>query len=142
MLKLKIVTPEKTVYQNEVFQISVPTTEGEVTILPHHIPLISVLKAGEMRFKDASGNQSMAVSGGFLEVRGKEEVVILADHAERSAEIDLVQTETAHKKALEQMEKLKNSEDTDFARLQAAIDRETNKLKVAKKYRAISINQQ
>lgn len=142
MLKLKIVTPEKTVYQNEVFQISVPTTEGEVTILPHHIPLISVLKAGEMRFKDASGDRSMAVSGGFLEVRGKEEIVVLADHAERSAEIDLAQTEAAHKKALEQMEKLKNSENADFARLQAAIDRETNKLKVAKKYRAISINQQ
>jgi F-type H+-transporting ATPase subunit epsilon len=142
MLKLKIVTPEKTIYQNEIFQISVPTTEGEVTILPHHIPLISVLKAGEMRFKDASGDQSMAVSGGFLEVRGKNEIVILADHAERSAEIDLVQTEAAHKKALEQMEKLKNSENVDFARLQAAIDRETNKLKVAKKYRTISINQQ
>ena len=51
-LKFKIVTPEKTIYENEIFQATIPTMEGEITVLPNHIPLISVLKAGELKFKD------------------------------------------------------------------------------------------
>lgn len=137
MLKFKIVTPEKTIYENEISQVSVPTMEGEVTILPNHIPLISILKAGELRFKDKQGEHQMAVSGGFLEVRGKNEIVILADSADRVAEIDVAKAEEAKKRAQEQMANLKNAQDVDYAKLQAIIDRELNKLKVAKKYRKL-----
>ena len=135
MLKFKIVTPEKTIYENEIYQVSVPTVEGEVTILPNHIPLISILKAGELRFKDAQGENQMAVSGGFLEVRGKNQIVILADSADRAKEIDINKAEEAKKRAEEQMANLKNAQDVDYAKLQAVIDRELNKLKIAKKYR-------
>jgi len=141
MIKFKIVTPEKTIYQNEIYQASIPTVEGEVTILPNHIPLISILKAGELRFKDAQGEQAMAVSGGFLEVRGKNEIIVLADHAQRAAEIDVSQAEEAKKRAQEQMAKSQHAENVDYAKLQAIIDREVNKLKVAKKYKHISIKE-
>jgi F-type H+-transporting ATPase subunit epsilon len=141
MLKFKIVTPEKTIYENEIFQVTIPTTEGEITILPNHIPLISVLKAGDLRFKDSNGEQHMAVSGGFVEVQGKNQIVILADHAQRVEDIDIDKAEEARKRAQEQMEKLKNTEDVDFTKLQAIIDRELNKLKVAKKYKKIPFNQ-
>lgn len=140
MLKFKIVTPEKIIYENDIFQASIPTQEGEVTILPNHVPLISVLKAGELRFKDAQGEQSMAVSGGFLEVRGKNQIVVLADYAQRVADIDIAQVEEAKKRAEEQMANLKHTENIDFAKLQAAIDREVNTLKIAKKYRKLPIN--
>ncbi|MBI2038257.1 MAG: ATP synthase F1 subunit epsilon [Candidatus Magasanikbacteria bacterium] len=137
MLKFKIVTPEKTIYENEIFQVTIPTMEGEITVLPNHIPLISVLKAGELKFKDKEGQQQMAVSGGFLEVRGKNEIVILADHAQRVAEIDIDKAEEARARAEEQMANLKNAQDVDYAKLQAVIDRELNKLKVVKKYRKL-----
>jgi len=135
MLKFKIVTPEKVIYENEIFQVSIPTTSGEITILPHHIPLVSVLKAGELKIKDKDGEHNMAVSGGFIEVRGNNEIVILADHAERVADIDISKVEEARQRAEEQMKNIKNVQDVDYARLQAAIDREVNKLKIAKKYR-------
>ncbi|MBP6859008.1 MAG: F0F1 ATP synthase subunit epsilon [Candidatus Magasanikbacteria bacterium] len=140
MLKFKIVTPEKTIYENEIFQVTIPTTEGEITILPNHIPLISVLKAGDLRFKDNNGEQHMAVSGGFVEVRGKNQIVILADHAQRVEDIDIEKAEEARKRAQEQMEKLKNTQDVDYAKLQAVLDRELNKLRVVKKYRNLPAN--
>lgn len=141
MIKFKIVTPEKTIYENEIFQVSVPTVEGEVTILPNHIPLISLLKAGELKFKDKEGESRMAVSGGFLEVRGQNEIVILADSADRATDIDIAKAEEAKQRAEEQMAKLKDAQDVDYAKLQAVIDRELNKLKVAKKYKNLPINQ-
>lgn len=136
-LKFKIVTPEKVIYENEVLQVTIPTMSGEITILPNHIPLVSVLKAGELKIKDKDGEHDMAVSGGFLEVRGNNEIVILADHAERAADIDLQKAEEARQRAEEQMKSIKNVQDVDYARLQAVIDREANKLKVAKKYRKL-----
>jgi F-type H+-transporting ATPase subunit epsilon len=140
MLKFKIVTPEKNIYENEIFQVTIPTMDGEITVLPNHIPLISVLKAGELKFKDKDGEHQMAISGGFLEVKGKNEVVILADHAERVDEIDILRAEEAKKRAEEQMQHIKNVQDVDFAKLQAVMDRELNRLRVAKKYRKLPIS--
>lgn len=137
MLKFKIVTPEKVIYENEISQISIPTMNGEVTILPNHIPLVSVLKAGELKIKDKDGEHNMAVSGGFLEVRGNNEIIILADHAERAEEIDLQKAEEARQRAEEQMKEVKNVQDVDYAKLQAVIEREANKMRIAKKYRKL-----
>ncbi|KKQ40590.1 MAG: ATP synthase epsilon chain [Candidatus Magasanikbacteria bacterium GW2011_GWA2_37_8] len=136
-IKFKIATPEKVVYENEIEQVSVPTMDGEITILPNHIPLVSVLKAGELRIKDKNGEQIMAVSGGFLEMRGNNELIILADNAERAEHIDIDRAEEARKRAETEMEKAKAGEDADFARLQAMIDRELNRIKIGKKYKNI-----
>ena len=137
-IKLKIATPERVVYENDIFQVSIPTMDGEITVLPNHIPLVSVLRAGELRIKDSTGEQVIAVSGGFLEIRGNNELVILADNAERADIIDLDRAEQARARAEAEMEKAKSGEDVDFARLQAMIDRETNRLRVGKKYRDLS----
>ena len=136
-MKFKIVTPEKVIYENEIIQVSIPTTSGEITVLPHHIPLVSVLAAGELKIKDKDGEHHIAVSGGFLEVKGNNEIIILADHAERAEEVDLQKAEEARARAEEQMKNIKNVQDVDFAKLQAVIDREVNKMRVAKKYRNI-----
>ena len=77
----------------------------------------------------------MAVSGGFLEIRGKNEVVLLADTAERAEQIDITKAEEAHKRAAEEMTTALNKQDVDFAKLQAVIDKEVNRIKVGKKYR-------
>lgn len=137
-LKLKIATPEKVIYENEILQVSIPTMDGEITVLPNHVPLVSVLKAGEMKIVDKDGEQILAVSGGFLEVRGQNEIVILADNAERAREIDIDRAEQARLRAEELMKQTKSVEDVDFAKLQALIDREMNRIRVGKKYKKIN----
>jgi len=137
MIKFKIVTPERVVYENDILQISIPTMSGEITVLPHHVPLVSVLQAGELRIKDADGDQVVAVAGGFLEVRGNNELMILADHAERAEEIDLERAEQARARAEKELEEAKHRQDVDFSKLQAVLEREMNRTRVAKKYKDV-----
>jgi F-type H+-transporting ATPase subunit epsilon len=136
-MKFKIVTPEKTIYENEILQVSIPTLQGEITVMPNHIPLVSVLQAGELKIKDKDGDHIMAVSGGFLEVKANNELIILADNAERADDIDLDRAEQARQRAEEQMAKAKGEENVDFAKLQAIMDREMNRIRVGKKYRKL-----
>lgn len=136
-LKLKIATPEKIIYENDILQVSIPTTTGEITVLPHHIPLVSVLIAGELKIRDVSGDQVIAVAGGFLEIRGNNEVIILADNAERAEDIDINRAQQARLRAIQEMEEAKNRQDVDYAKLQAVIDREMNRVRVANKYKDI-----
>ena len=87
-IKLKIVTPEKILFEDIVSQVSVSTIMGEITILPNHIPLVSQLASGEIVIKTEQGREDlMAVSGGFIEVL-PDQVVILADTAERAEDIE------------------------------------------------------
>jgi len=136
-IKFKIVTPEGVVYENEVAQATIPTMDGEITVLPNHIPLISILKTGELKFKDKDGDHAIALAGGFLEVRGNNELVILADNAERAEEIDIEKAEQARARAEELMKKADQTADVDFARLQAVIDREMNRMRVGKKWKNV-----
>lgn len=134
-LAFKIATPEAVIYEDEVFQVSIPTTTGEITILPGHIPLVSVIQAGELRIKDKEGEHPIAIAGGFVEVKGPREIVILADNAERAQAIDIERAEAARKRAEEELAAAKDRQDVDFARLQAMIDREVNRVRVGNKYR-------
>ncbi len=137
-LKFRIATPERVVYENDnVEQVTIPTTTGQITVLPNHIPLVSIIQSGELKIKDPSGESVIAIASGFLEIRGNNEIVVLADHAEKAEEIDLDRAEEARKKAEEQMKQVKSVEDVDFARLQSKIDREMNRLKIGKKYKNI-----
>jgi F-type H+-transporting ATPase subunit epsilon len=137
MIKFKIATPEAVIYEDEIFQVSIPTTSGEITVLPGHIPLVSVLQAGELKIKDKEGDHIIAVAGGFVEVKGSNDIVILADNAERAEEIDIDRAEEARKRAEEEVEHAKNRQDVDFARLQAVIDREMNRVRVGNKYKDV-----
>jgi len=137
MFHFKIATPEKVIYENDIDQVTIPTMNGQITVLSHHVPLVSVLSSGELVIKDKNGEQIIAVVGGFLEIRANNEVVILADNAERVQDIDLQKAEEARQRAEEQMKQVRSGEDIDFAKLQAIIDRETNKIKVGKKYRKL-----
>lgn len=140
MINFKIVTPEGIVYQNNIYKVSIPTAAGEITVLPGHIPLVSILSAGELKITDESGEHPIAVAGGAVEVRPENEVIILADNAERAEEIDISRAEEAKKRAEEQMKQIQNVEDVDFAKLQAVMERELNRIRVGKKYRKINPN--
>ena len=134
-LLFKIATPEKVVFEAPaVDSISLPTKMGEITILPDHIPLVSVLVAGEIRVVVAGQEVVMAVSGGFIEVRPGQ-VIVLADTAERVEEIDETRAEQARAKAKELMEQQKTVEAENYAGLTAKIEKELARLKVVRKHK-------
>jgi F-type H+-transporting ATPase subunit epsilon len=98
-LKVDIVTAERVVYSDEgVDEVVAPGIEGELTVLPQHAPLLTMIKAGVMRIVKGSDDIDMAITGGFLEVRD-DRVTILADAAERAEDIDTVRAEEARRSA-------------------------------------------
>ena len=144
-INLKIVTPEKLVYENIVDEIYASTHSGVIGILPEHFPLVTALKPGEIRVKEKGTEVPMAVSGGILEVRPMQksedgfvtEVIILADRLEFSHEIDIKRAKEAYERAKKAMEEKENMADIDFARVQSNIEKELNRIKVATKYRGV-----
>ncbi len=133
-LKLKIVTPEKVVLSDEVSQVSLNTTMGQITILPHHIPLVSQLSAGEIGVKkDGQEENWMAVSGGFVEVLPNQ-LVILADTAEYAEEIDEARAEEARQRA-EKLLREKQVDEADYAMVAAKLQKELARLKVVRRRR-------
>jgi len=137
MLKFRIVTPERIVFEDEVDQVSMMTREGEVTILPNHIPLVSILQGGELRYKKNDEEKIIAVSGGFAEVRSDNTLTVLADTAEAAHEIDITRAEAAQVKAEKLMQEARNKEDIDFNFIQANLERALNRVKIANKYKRL-----
>lgn len=88
-LNVSIVTPDGPVYEGVAQMVIARTKAGELGILPGHVPLVAPLKIDIVRLKVESGEEWVAVNGGFMEVNG-EEVNILADTAEREQDIDIV----------------------------------------------------
>jgi len=132
-LHLKIVTPERVVFEDQIESISIMTEMGEITVLPNHIPLVANLKAGEMRIKKNDGEHLLTNSTGFIEVRGGNEILILADTAERMEELELEKIEQAKEEARKILEEKRNIDDVSFAAAAAALERELARYKVALK---------
>ncbi len=131
-IKLDIVTAERVVYSDEVDVIVAPGVEGQLGILPHHAPLMTTLQAGELLVRKGGEEVSMAISGGFLEVR-PDRVIVLADTAERDDEIDLARAEAAKRRAEERLSQ--RAPNVDVAGAEAALRRALARLKVAEKRR-------
>lgn len=133
-MKFKIVTPERLLLEKEIDSLTVPTQSGEITILKNHIPLVSNLKAGELRFKSGAEEEFFAVSGGFVEVRHNNEIVVLADTAEFGHEIDPNRAEKARLDALKMMQD-NYSDHKVSADALALLEKNLARLKVAHKHR-------
>jgi F-type H+-transporting ATPase subunit epsilon len=126
---LDIVTAERMVYSDNVDMVIAPGFEGQLGILPHHTPLMTTLLPGELRVKKGDEEASLAISGGFLEVR-PDRVVVLADAAERAEEIDIERAEEARKRARERLSQ-ELEPGIDGARVEAALRRSLARLRVA-----------
>ncbi len=132
-IHFKIVTPEKTVFESEIDQATLPVADGEVTILPNHRSYIGALKAGDIMIKKNSEEIDMAVSGGFVEFNSNN-LIVLADTAERAEEIDEKRAEEAKQKAEEAMKQKGQMDDIEYAKVAAAVERATARLRVARKH--------
>jgi F-type H+-transporting ATPase subunit epsilon len=136
-IKFEIVTPERLVMREEIAQVSVPTATGEITVLPDHIPLVSILKPGVLEIKKTDGTvEIMSVSGGFIEVM-KNKIVVLADTAERAEELDEKRIEEARQKAEELKKTAQNIDDVQFADISARIEKELARNRALSRWRKL-----
>lgn len=141
-IKFKIVTSEKTVYEDEVDQATFMTSDGQITILPNHRSYITSLMSGEAVIKKNREEISLSISGGFIEFHDNT-LIVLADTAERAEEIDLKRAEEARARAEELKNQVISIDDEEYAHVAAAIQKESARIRVAKKHytkRGININ--
>ena len=136
-IKFEIATPERVLLKEQVLQATVPTASGEVTILPEHIPLVSILKPGVIDIRLLNGETVlMSVSGGFLEVL-KNKIVILADTAERAEELDEERIKEARAKAEEMHQSEQFKDDVEFADLAVRLEKELARERTLSKWRKL-----
>jgi F-type H+-transporting ATPase subunit epsilon len=132
-LLLEIVTPERLAYSDTVDSVQVPGSEGELGILPHHAPLVSMLGTGELRIRTGGSEESFAIVGGFVQVR-PDRVVVMAESADLAAEIDLERAEQARRGA-EQALETGFHEAADLTAARAALQRALLRIRVAERRR-------
>ena len=126
---LEVVTPERVAYSGQVASLQAPGSEGSFGVLAGHIPLLTSLQIGRLRFVEEDGNEvQMAISGGFVEV-GREQVAVLAETAERVEEIDVARAEAARQRAEERLARARE-ERVDVARAEAALARAVNRIRI------------
>ncbi len=129
-IKLDIVTAERVVFSEDVDMVVAPGVEGQLGVLPHHAPLMTMLTPGELWVRKGSEEFYLAISGGFLEVR-PDRIIVLADAAERVEEIDVARAEEAKRRAEERL----HAPEADEARAEAALRRSLARLKVVERRR-------
>jgi F-type H+-transporting ATPase subunit epsilon len=138
-LKLKIITPERLILEEMVDQVSLPTTLGEITVLPDHIPLITGLTSGDVVALVNGEYVPMAVVGGFLEVKQDEKgitnVAVLADFAEHLSELGDEAIKKAKARAEELKKQMENKEVVDYEHFAAELERSLTRVKIADKWR-------
>ena len=130
--KLEIVTPEKLIFSGEVSGVLAWGVEGQLGILPHHAPLMTMLQPGDLVIKKDGQEDTLTLSGGFLEVR-PDKVIVLADACERAEEIDVARAEEAKKRAQEALKTARTT--VDAAAAEAALRRSLVRIKAAEKIR-------
>ncbi len=131
-LHLKIVTPEKLLIDEEVSQVNVSTTDGEIGILPNHASLMAKLAPGELIIKKGSKVDSLAIGDGFLQVTGND-LTVMTDLATHAADIDERAVEEAKKRAEQALEQTLSDE--EYAETLANLEKSLAQLRVKRRHR-------
>lgn len=141
-LTLSIVTAERTALErDDVARLIVPATEGQITILPSHAPLMTSLAVGELVVIAPDGGHAIAIHGGFLQV-ARNEVTVLADAAEHADEIDEQRAEEARRRAEQRLagvDATAQAIQIDLLRAQASLQRALLRLRVRTRRRGTGV---
>jgi F-type H+-transporting ATPase subunit epsilon len=130
--KLEIVTAERMVFSDEVSALIAWGFEGQLAILPHHAPLMTMLQPGDLMIRKDKEEDYLAITGGFLEAR-PEKVIVLADACERAEEIDAARAEAAKERAQKALRTATTEVGVEAAK--AALHRSLARLKAVEKIR-------
>ena len=131
MLHLEIVTPEQKIYSDDVDSVVIPGVEGELGVLPQHVPLMTQLLPGELRVLKGGEELRMAVGEGFVEI-GADKVAVLTDMAIKESEIDESAAEEAVKRAEEAMKEHK-LDDEEYATVKASLQKSLAMIRVKRR---------
>ena len=134
MIHLQIITPEKTVYDDEVDQVSLPTSTGQITVLKNHTALITQIEPGEMIFKKHQKEQRLAAGFGFAEI-DKSNVKVLVDLAAPEEEIEEKRIEEARKHAEQALKQKHLLSEEEYATASANLQKALAQLKIKRRHR-------
>lgn len=133
-IRCEIVSQDRTVFQGDVDIIILPGVAGEMGILPHHAPVLTILKYGVIKIRQGGKEELFAVAGGMAEVQ-PDIVTILADAAENIEDIDITRARAAKKRAEDALAQIKPEDHDAYLTMEAALRRSNLRLDVARRYR-------
>ncbi len=134
MIHASIITPDGSIFDGDVDAISLPTPDGEITVLPHHIPLISIVNAGTIMVRQGKEETLFACSSGVIEVDGKS-IRVLTDTADRAEKLEEAAVEAAKARA-EKLRSEKRHDEEGFAEATALMERELARLSTIRRQKA------
>ena len=127
--KLRIITPDRVFYEGTADMIEFNTTEGEIGVLPGHIPMTVIIKPGVLTITEKDEVKESALHSGFVEIL-PDRMTILAEVVEWPGEIDLERAEAAKRRAEERIKS--HTPETDMARAETALMRAIARIQVLK----------
>jgi F-type H+-transporting ATPase subunit epsilon len=133
-IRCEIVSQDRTVFEGDVDIVILPGAAGEMGILPHHAPVLAILKYGVIKVRKNGTEELFTVAGGLAEVQ-PDIVTILADAAENVEEIDITRALAAKKRAEEALAKITPEDHDAYLRMEAALRRSNLRLDVARRFR-------
>jgi F-type H+-transporting ATPase subunit epsilon len=133
MIRFQLITPDKVLYEGDADSVSIPTPQGEITVLPHHIPLISIVSPGSLIVRQGKEEHVFAVSRGVVEIDGSS-LRVLADTADRADELQEEAIEQAKKEAEKLLTERRNDVE-GFAEATAILERELARLHTIRRNR-------
>ena len=135
-IRCEIVSQDRTVFQGDVDAVILPGVAGEMGILPHHAPVLTILKYGVIKIRKDGKEDLFTVAGGMAEVQ-PDIVTILADAAENIDDIDITRAKAARKRAEDALANLKPEDHDTYLTMEAALRRSNLRLDVARRYRKV-----
>jgi F-type H+-transporting ATPase subunit epsilon len=135
-IRCEIVSQDRTVFQGDVDIVVLPGAAGEMGILPHHAPVLAILKYGVIKIRHEGKEDLFTVAGGVAEVQ-PDVVTILADAAENIEDIDITRAKAAKKRAEDALSGLKPEDHDAYLTMEAALRRSNLRLDVARRYHKV-----
>jgi F-type H+-transporting ATPase subunit epsilon len=135
-IRCEIVSQDRTVFQGDVDIVVLPGVAGEMGILPHHAPVLTILKYGVVKIRRQGKEELFAVAGGMAEVQ-PDIVTILADAAENVYDIDITRAQAARKRAEDALANIKPEDHDVYLTMEAALRRSNLRLDVVRRYRNV-----
>ena len=133
-IRCEIVSQDRTVFQGDVDIVILPGAAGEMGILPHHAPVLAILKYGVIKVRHGGKEELFTVAGGMAEVQPNI-VTVLADAAENVEDIDITRALAAKKRAEDALARVTPEDQDTYLRMEAALRRSNLRLDVARRYR-------
>ena len=131
MLQLEIVTPYGQLLSDDVNEVVLPAREGEIGVLPGHVPLLTLLDVGKLSYEKGGKVTEIFLNSGYAEV-ARDKVTVLAESAEIAKQIDVARAESAQKRAEKRLKEEK--EQINFNRAEAALKRALIRIQIAHKH--------